>query len=281
MLSWLRALAPWSAVGSLLVLAFASAELGTRNAQATPATEEPVERAPTVSEPGWLARTEPAPVAEPPRAADACPSGMVLVEGNYCPEVEQRCLRWLDGEKGRFAHYRCAEYAPSKCVSAAKKRMRFCIDRDEHVSAGQSLPDNHVSLTDAVRACSAEGKRVCRESEWNFACEGEEMRPYPYGFSRDSSACNADLTDIVDGDGKLKDLRTPPGAHPRCVSPFGVRDLAGNLEEMVARDGPGLRAAMKGAYWQPSKNHCRAAQTTHDAWYSGTETGFRCCSEAE
>ena len=278
MLTRLRALAPWSAVGSLVLLAFTSAELGTAEAHATPA-DEPVERAPSVAEQGWLTRS----VAATPRApvADACPSGMVLVEGNYCPEVQQRCLRWLDSEKGRFAHYRCAEYAPSKCLSAEKKPMRFCIDRDEHVSAGQSLPDNHVSLTGAARACSNEGKRVCRESEWNFACEGEEMRPYPYGFSRDASACNADLTEIVDGDGKLKDLRAPPGAHPRCASPFGVRDLAGNMEEMVARDGPGLETAMKGAYWQPSKNHCRAAQTTHDAWYSGTETGFRCCGDAE
>ncbi len=44
MLSWLRALAPWSAVGSLLVLAFASAELGATKARANPVAEEPVER---------------------------------------------------------------------------------------------------------------------------------------------------------------------------------------------------------------------------------------------
>jgi hypothetical protein len=36
---------------------------------------------------------------------------------------------------------------------------------------------------------------------------------------------------------------------------------------------------MKGAFWQPSRNFCRAAQTAHDRYYNGTETGFRCCSE--
>src|SRR6478672_10067819 len=29
-------------------------------------------------------------------ANDACPAGMVLVEGEYCPEVEHKCLEWMD-----------------------------------------------------------------------------------------------------------------------------------------------------------------------------------------
>jgi formylglycine-generating enzyme required for sulfatase activity len=80
--------------------------------------------------------------------------------------------------------------------------------------------------------------------------------------------------------GKLRDLRAPAGAYPRCVSPFGVRDMTGNLEEMTRSDGYGFRASMKGAYWQPSRNNCRAAQTKHDAHYGGAETGFRCCANA-
>ncbi len=233
------------------------------------------------------AASDPAPtlgrtldVLPAPPAESACPNGMVLVEGEYCPEVKHHCKRWMD-PKGPYHHFRCAEYEqPARCKSARVK-MRFCIDRDEYTAAGSSLPANNQSLTDAARTCAAEGKRVCRESEWNFACEGEEMRPYPYGFSRDASACNADHTDLVDKEGKLKDRRAPSNAYPRCESPFGVRNLSGNLEEMVARDGPGpMRPAMKGAYWQPSRNHCRAAQTAHDQYYHGTETGFRCCADA-
>jgi hypothetical protein len=80
----------------------------------------------------------------------------------------------------------------------------------------------------------------------------------------------------------LKDLRAPSDAYPRCTSPFGVRNLAGNLEEFVALDGPGrARPAMKGAYWQPSRNFCRAAQTAHDEYYNGIETGFRCCADSD
>lgn len=211
----------------------------------------------------------------------ACGENMVLVEGNYCPEVEQRCLKYMD-PPGRYEFFRCAEYAPSKCLSKAKKKLRFCMDRDEYVAKGETLPLNDQSWTMGTKACAAQGKRMCMESEYNFACEGEEMRPYPYGFKRDATACNADQFDVVGPDGKLRDLRVPADAYPRCVSPFGVRNLAGNLEEFVTIDGTTPEApAMKGAYWQPSRNFCRAAQTAHDRFYHGAETGFRCCADAK
>jgi hypothetical protein len=209
-----------------------------------------------------------------------CGENMVLVEGDYCPKVQLNCKKYLD-PKGRYEQFRCAEYGPSECLSKQRRHLRFCIDRTEFAESGESLPANHRSFTHGEKACAAQGKRLCRESEWNFACEGEEMRPYPYGFSRDSGACNADRTDVVSPEGKLRDLRAPGGSFARCKSPFGVMDMAGNLEEFVAMDGGGPpRPAMKGAYWQPSRNFCRAAQTAHDRYYNGTETGFRCCSDA-
>jgi formylglycine-generating enzyme required for sulfatase activity len=111
------------------------------------------------------------------------------------------------------------------------------------------------------------------------------MRPYPYGWKRDPDACNADRVDIYEnGGGSLRDLRVGVSDKPRCVSPFGVHNLSGNLEEWTTIDSATReidpRPAMKGAYWQPSRNHCRAAQTAHDRLYKGTETGFRCCADA-
>jgi len=218
--------------------------------------------------------------SEAPTEPSACGDNMVLVEGEYCPKVELNCKKFLD-PKGRYEQFRCAEYGPSKCLSKERRHLRFCIDRTEFAEPGETLPANHRSYTHGEKACAAQGKRMCRESEWNFACEGEEMRPYPYGFSRDSGACNADRTDVVSPEGKLRDLRAPGGSFARCKSPFGVMDMAGNLEEFVARDVKGpVQPAMKGAYWQPSRNFCRAAQTAHDRYYNGTETGFRCCSDA-
>jgi hypothetical protein len=215
--------------------------------------------------------------------ASRCAPGMVLVEGDYCPDVEHVCKRWLENE-GRYKHYRCEEYTSAKCLSKARVHKSFCMDRDEYVPPGESLPASRQSWNDATRVCSDQGKRVCMESEWNFACEGEEMRPYPYGWKRDAEACNADRVDIYRADGQLRDLRMGAGDKPRCVSPFGVHHLSGNLEEFVSMDGTAFggappKPAMKGAYWQPSRNHCRANQTAHDRFYKGTETGFRCCSD--
>ncbi len=210
-----------------------------------------------------------------------CPKDMVLVSGQYCPEVEHKCVRWLETE-GRYAYFRCAEYArPAKCLTE-RRSMRYCIDRDEYAPPGETLPASGQSWTDAKRTCESLGKRVCRESEWNFACEGEELRPYPYGFVRDAEACNADRIDIYRTDGRLTDLREGPDGHPSCTSPFGVHHLSGNLEEWTTIDGSiPARPAMKGAYWQPSRNHCRAAQTAHDEFYNGDETGFRCCKDVD
>ncbi len=215
----------------------------------------------------------------PQAKPSACSEEMVLVEGEYCPEVQHHCLRYLD-PPGRYHRFRCAEYGEPRCLGK-RVHKRFCIDRDEYAPKGEALPANYQSWSSADQYCRTVGKRVCLESEWNFACEGEEMRPYPYGFRRDPSACNADHTDIFTEQKQLRDLRATAGDYPRCVSPFGVRNLSGTLEEFVTRDGTKpAKPAMKGAYWQPSRNHCRAAQTAHDQYYRGIETGFRCCADA-
>ncbi len=230
-----------------------------------------------------MAATEaPYVVGASQEASAPCPAGMAHVEGGYCPDVEQRCLRWADPPGERFSDYRCAEYAqPARCKSPSRRKLDFCIDVYEWTPRGSDLPASEMSWTDGDRICRSEGKRLCKESEYNFACEGEQMRPYPYGFARDSAACNADLVDIYEAGGaRIKDLRAAHGTHPGCASPFGVMDLSGNLEEFVTMDRQGpAQPAMKGAWWQPSRNICRANQTAHDRYYKGRETGFRCCSE--
>ena len=209
-----------------------------------------------------------------------CGEGMALVSGKYCPDVRLNCKKYLD-PKGAYEYFRCAEYGPSTCLSKERKEMRFCIDKHEFTERGETLPANHRSWRDGDRTCRKLGKRMCLESEYNFACEGENMQPYPYGFTRDATACNADRDDVVSPAGTLRDLRAPSGSYERCNSPFGVSDLAGNLEEFVTIDRTTpARPAMKGSYWQPGRNFCRAAQTAHDMYYNGTETGFRCCSAA-
>jgi hypothetical protein len=226
----------------------------------------------------------PPSVEEPPPAPPACPTDMVLVEGNYCTDVRQDCNRWLDDASLPFA--RCAEYSHrSRCVGK-RVAMRFCMDRREYTPPGEKLPQNQASFEIASKTCQSLGKRICTDSEWNFACEGEDMLPYPYGYER-KPVCNQDHTDLYEKNPRmqiLRDLREPADARPECTSPFGVENLTGNMDEPTAREGfennAPFRNALKGGWWMPARNRCRPATTAHDDNFRDIQIGVRCCGGA-
>ncbi|MGZ3417440.1 MAG: formylglycine-generating enzyme family protein [Polyangiales bacterium] len=218
----------------------------------------------------------------------ACPVGMALVEGNHCPVVEHTCKRWLD-PVGKFHFFRCAEYEEKPACKSERVPMRFCIDVNEAgVTSADPRPANHVTFTSAKASCEARGARLCKESEWEFACEGEEALPYPYGWKRqspESAVCNVDRENVVTPNKKaIYDLRHTPDEDKQCLSPFGVRDMAGNLEEWVVRDRHELHTKttlLKGSWWMKGRHTCRFTNGGHDDWYQGRETGYRCCKDAE
>lgn len=217
------------------------------------------------------------------RTADAgppppCPPEMVLVEGEYCPDVRHTCEKFVDEGAGFLSRHRCQTFSRAPTCVGERQHRRFCIDRDEYVAPGDRLPLVNQSWTMAVDTCASLGKRLCFGSEYELACEGESLWPYPYGFERDAGRCNHDRTDL-EHRGKLRDLRVGAGERPRCVSPYGVRDLVGNVDEWVHRDGfvRPWRSALRGGWWLAGRNNCRAQTTAHDEYYFGPQTGFRCC----
>jgi hypothetical protein len=223
------------------------------------------------------------PAASEPQAESAadstCPMGMLLVDGMYCPGVRQVCARWVDPPTSAYPYLRCAEFKQPAACDGKRVHRRYCIDRDEYVRPPESRPLVDVSWTEAESTCEVRGARLCTEAEWELACEGERMLPYPYGFERDSTACNFDRTDLgMMGEG-LNDHRSPPGAFPRCVSPFGVHDMVGNVDEWTRREGKDApnRSALHGGWWLPGRNNCRAATLEHGESYFGKQVGFRCC----
>jgi formylglycine-generating enzyme len=237
--------------------------------------------------PGFRSFTNPGaplpPLPKPPAhepATAACPSDMVLIQGQRCASPVQECRRWVDppGQPQRA----CGEFAPTRC-SGARRAMKYCIDRYEHTPAGYELPIVHVSWNEAQRICRAMDKRLCLEDEWEFACEGPEALPFPYGSLRDGAACNHDLAgDLFTSGGKLLDRRVRADALPRCKSPFGVFNLVGNVDEWTTRAGNRApwRSILRGGWWLTGRNRCRAATESHSEVYAGAQTGFRCCKEA-
>lgn len=231
-----------------------------------------------------LSSTIPAPRASDDasgrvRPSGPCDEGMVLVDGDHCSEVVQRCLKWMDPPP--YEGLRCERFRePSRC-KGDRRHLRYCIDRFEATRPGEDKPIVNISFTEAKSACKARGARLCTESEWELACEGPEMLPYPHGFERRDRACNIDRTDLGRPEQGLTDHREPVGSFERCVSPFGVYDMTGNADEWaeIEHASPPNRSALRGGWWLPGRNRCRAATYGHTEDYGGPQVGYRCCKE--
>lgn len=131
--------------------------------------------------------------------------------------------------------------------------------------------------------------RLCQEHEWTFACEGENSRPYPHGWTRRPEWCNIDLPAPLACGAVLCDHRRPardPELH-QCSTPEGIVNLTGNIDEWVVLDRPHfseknggrrMTSGLKGGWWGPLRNRCRPVTVDHDEHFHELQTGFRCCS---
>lgn len=225
---------------------------------------------------------------------DACPDGMVEIEGEYCAAVEQLCVKLVEPKHPEKD--RCEEFAPSGRCLVPTVHKHVCMDRYEFPNRAGVKPDLAMNWWEANDECKAIGKRLCTDTEWTLACEGEEHLPYPYGYVRNAGACNIDRPYILPDDNKWANLKTrpaeisrldqrdPSGARESCVSPYGVYDMTGNVDEWVynedghAKEKPYV-SGLKGGYWGPVRDRCRPMTTDHNQWHTGYQIGFRCCAD--
>jgi iron(II)-dependent oxidoreductase len=121
--------------------------------------------------------------------------------------------------------------------------------KDGNYPAGwENRPVTWVSLEDARAYAAWAGKRLPHEWEWQYAAQGGDGRPYPWGNDWDPSA--------VPGPDKSRAMRGPDpvDAHLKGASPFGVMDMVGNVwqwtDEFIDEH---TRAAIirGGSYYQP------------------------------
>lgn len=83
-------------------------------------------------------------------------------------------------------------------------------------------PVVYVNLEDARAYAKWMGRRLPTEVEWQYAAQGTDMRRYPWGNEMDSTKCNYNS-------GKIHSIYD----HPAGESPFGVKDMIGNVWEMT------------------------------------------------
>jgi len=161
------------------------------------------------------------------------------------------------------------------------------------VSRANVVPQAHISMVEAKRACSASGKRLCGAVEWKQACKGPEATRYPYGNARVPGACvdthrTSPMAVLHEGEHTARTMNDPlanqqantvepTGSSLDCTNGYGVHDMVGNVHEWTD-DG-----SFRGGYYLDTTENgegCDYRTTAHAPEYYDYSTGFRCCADA-
>lgn len=165
------------------------------------------------------------------------------------------------------------------CV--APDQSPFDDDNYGHPNSGD-YPMRLANWYIAKAYCEWRGACLPTEAEWEKAARGTDGRTYPWGQVKDCSRGNFE---------NCQDGPTKVGAYESGKSPYGVYDMAGNVQEWVADwysadyyspssnpQGPasGVERVLKSSHWV-MREHGSAGRSWFEPDFVGKGTfGFRC-----
>lgn len=188
---------------------------------------------------------------------------------------------------------RAAVHVPSftLAVTPVTVSLWALFSEDTGAVAASAPPDHPIDGTrweDAGRFCAwlsdqlIEPFRLPGESEWERAARGDDAREYPWGDRLDLRCAN--LAEAGIG------TTTQVGSFPHGASPFGILDLAGNVDEWTATEyapypgAPSEVAARetwaldphvtRGGSWRQHRDLARCARR-HGIYPGNAGAGFR------
>ena len=182
--------------------------------------------------------------------------------------------------------------AYATCVKSGKCTPAEARSRDYppfswYCNAGVAGRGNHpincVDWDSAKKYCQAQGQRLPTEEEWEYAARGTDGRIYPWGNAEPNPSGAGQLCWNRYRDGKTNST-CAVAAFPRDNSPFGVADMAGNVNEWTSSINGGTHAIT--ASWIISRGGAwifddpLIASSAHrggsESWRRASDQGFRC-----
>ncbi|MCB9777244.1 MAG: SUMF1/EgtB/PvdO family nonheme iron enzyme [Alphaproteobacteria bacterium] len=183
-----------------------------------------------------------------PGAHNAVPRQRVWVDGfviRRFPVTNREFLGFLNDLEAQGRGEEARRWAPGHGTEDGEgasgyrfEEGRWCLGVDG--TGDEWLPDHPAMRVDWFAARqfaswlslrTAPGWRLPMALEWEKAARGVDGRPYPWGTHFDPTWCRSKHS--LNG----PPLPTVVGAHPGDVGVYGVRDMAGNMNDWCS-DGP-------------------------------------------
>ena len=173
-------------------------------------------------------------------ASSSCPAGMAWIEGGTFRmgsddgDSDEKPVHAVAVRGFCMDETEVTVEAYARCVSAGsctKPDTGWNCNWDR--SAKGKHPINCVDWHQAEAYCKWAGKRLPTEQEWEYGARGGSRQlEYPWGSEAPGRrACwSGEGNDLGKGNAHGT---CPVGSHPSGDSPFGLHDMAGNVEEWV------------------------------------------------